>query len=99
MAKDTNKSIVCHGCESHAILRCDNAVVDSSEEGGELHSTSGVKRTTDESDEESEGKDEASVVGCNANPGAAGRTLDAHRSVSFSRVAFAGGFAHPQITV
>ena len=94
MAKNTNKSIVCHGCESHAILRYDNAVVDFSEEGGELHSTSGVKSTTDESDEESEGKDEASVVGCNANNGNAGRTLNANNSVSNSNDNYAGGFAH-----
>lgn len=94
MAKDTNKSIVCHGCESHAILRCDNAVVDSSEECGELHSTSGVKSATDESDEESEGKDEASVVGCNANNDNAGRTLNANNSVSNSNDNYAGGFAH-----
>ena len=41
----------------------------------------------------------ASVVGCYANIDVAGRTLNADHSVSFSDVDFAGGFAHPQITV
>ena len=41
----------------------------------------------------------ASVVGCFASNGAAGRTLIANFSVSNSAVNYAGGFAHPQITV
>ena len=41
----------------------------------------------------------ASVVGCHANNVFAGRTLLAHHSVSFSADYYAGGFAHPQITV
>ncbi len=40
----------------------------------------------------------ASVVGCAANAGAAGRTLRAHVSVSASSGRYAGGFAHPQIS-
>ena len=94
MAKYKNKSIVCYDCESHAILRYDNAVVDLSEESGDIHSTSGVKNTTDESEKKSEGKDEASVVGCNANNDNAGRTLNANNSVSNSNDNYAGGFAH-----
>ena len=65
MSKYKNKSIVCYDCERHAIIRYDNAVVDLSEESGDIHSTSGVKNTTDESEKKSEGKDDASVVGCN----------------------------------
>ena len=41
----------------------------------------------------------ASVVGCNAADVYAGRTLNANRSVARSNVIYAGGFAHPQITV
>ena len=41
----------------------------------------------------------ASVVGCAALAGAAGRTLYADASVSISPDTFAGGFAHPQIKV
>ena len=40
----------------------------------------------------------ASVVGCDASIGIAGRTLHALNSVSASIVNFAGGFAHPQIS-
>ena len=94
MAKDTNKSIVNYGCESHAILRHDEAVVDYSGECAYIHSTSNVKRGIDESDEKSEGKDEASVVGCNANNANAGRTLNANNSVANSNDNYAGGFAH-----
>lgn len=94
MAKDTNKPIVNYDCESHAILRHDEAVVDYSEECAYIHSTSNVKRGTDESDEKREGKDEASVVGCNANNANAGRTLNANNSVANSNDNYAGGFAH-----
>lgn len=96
MAKYKNKSIVCHGCESHAILHHGNAVVDESEECDDIHSTSNVKSVTDESEEESEGKDEASIVGCNANDAYAGRSLNANNSVSNSNVNYAGGFAHKE---
>lgn len=41
----------------------------------------------------------ASVVGCGAAIGYAGRSLAADRSVSVGNGYFAGGFAHPQITV
>jgi hypothetical protein len=41
----------------------------------------------------------ASVVGCDADRGIAGRTLSAAISVAISSGACAGGFAHPQITV
>lgn len=94
MTKYTNKSIVYHGCESHATLYHDNTMVDESEECGDIHSTSNVKNVTDESEEESEGKDEASVVGCNANNANAGRTLNANNSVANSNDNYAGGFAH-----
>ena len=52
MTKYTNKSIVYHGCESHATLYHDNAMVDESEECGDIHSTSNVKNVTYESEEE-----------------------------------------------
>ena len=40
----------------------------------------------------------ASVVGCRAHVGYAGRTLRAYHSVSVSFDYYAGGFAHPQIS-
>lgn len=93
MAKHTNKSIVYNGCESHAKIRCYNAVVD--ELGSEFHMVSDVKNEYDNaSNLESEGKDEASVVGCNANNANAGRTLNANNSVANSNDNYAGGFAH-----
>jgi hypothetical protein len=67
-------------------------VVDKSD--NVIYMVSDVKNDYNTSGLKSEGKDEASVVGCNANNGNAGRTLNANNSVANSNDNYAGGFAH-----
>ena len=96
MRETKNKSTVNHGCGSHAILRCGETMVDVQDAGitkdfGNL--AHGKRDALSCSNNEGREMFAASVVGCNANNGNAGRTLNANNAVANGNDNFAGGFA------
>ena len=101
MRETKNKSTVNHGCGSHAILRCGETMVDVQDAGitkdfGNL--AHGKRDALSCSNNEGREMFAASVVGCNAAVGSAGRTLNANHAVANGYVSFAGGFAIGNIT-
>ena len=96
MSELSNKSIVDHGCDTHAILCYGNAVVDGhTERNAKDFDNLGHGKRVEVGCQESEGKESssASVVGCNANNDELGRTLNANNAVANGNDNYAGGFA------
>lgn len=93
MGDNKNKSIVRYSCDAHAISCYDMAVVDELDEGEEMWSTSPIRNLADMYSEDNEGRDEASLVGCNANNANAGRSCNANNALRNGNDNYAGGFA------
>ena len=96
MSELSNKSIVDHGCDTHAILCYGNAVVDGhTERNAKDFGNLGHGKRVEVGCQESEGKESssASVVGCDAHAFELGRTLCADHAVAAGFDRYAGGFA------
>ena len=94
MSELSNKSIVDHGCDTHAILCYGNAVVDGhTERNAKDFDNLGHGKRVEVGCQESEGKESssASVVGCSADDGGLGRALDAGGAVADGNGNWAGG--------
>ena len=102
MSELSNKSIVDHGCDTHAILCYGNAVVDGhTERNAKDFDNLGHGKRVEVGCQESEGKESssASVVGCNANNDELGRTLNANNAVANGNDNYAGGFAQNVVSI
>ena len=96
MGETKNKPTVNCGCGSHAILRCGETMVDVQDaditkDFGNLDH--GKRDALSCSNSEGREMFATSVVGCNANNGNAGRTLNANNAVANGNDNYAGGFA------
>ena len=94
MSELSNKSIVDHGCDTHAILCYGNAVVDGhTERNAKDFDNLGHGKRVEVGCQESEGKESssASVVGCNANNDELGRTINANNAVANGNDNYARG--------